>query len=63
MLRESCGIVARLFVCIQVNDIQMETKLKELYEAPSTMVFEVKQEGVICASGESERQDYDYEIW
>lgn len=51
MLRESCGIVARLFVYIQVNDIQMETKLKELYEAPSTMVFEVKQEGVICASG------------
>ncbi len=29
----------------------METKLKELYEAPSTMIFEVKQEGVICASG------------
>lgn len=28
----------------------METKLKELYEAPSTMVFEVKQKGVICAS-------------
>lgn len=29
----------------------METKLKELYEAPSTMVFEVKQEGLICQSG------------
>lgn len=28
---------------------------KELYEAPSTMVFEVKQEGVICAS-----PDYNY---
>lgn len=28
----------------------METKLKELYDAPSTMVFGVKQEGVICAS-------------
>lgn len=28
----------------------METKRKELYEAPSTMVFELKQEGVICAS-------------
>ena len=39
------------------------SETKELYEAPSTMVFEVKQEGVICASGESERQDYDYEIW
>lgn len=30
----------------------METKHKEHYEAPSTMVFEVKQGGVICASGE-----------
>ena len=28
----------------------METKLKELYEAPSTMFFEFKQEGVICTS-------------
>ena len=43
-------MVARLFVCKQVNDIPMEAKQKELYEAPSTMVFEVKQEGVICAS-------------
>ena len=25
-------------------------KNKELYDAPSTMIFEVKQEGVICAS-------------
>lgn len=33
----------------------METKLKELYEAPSTKVFEVKQEGVICASGGTEQ--------
>ena len=33
----------------------METKQKELYEAPSTMVFEVKQEGVICASGGTEQ--------
>ena len=49
-LRESCGMVARLRVCKQVNDISMEAKQKELYEAPSTMVFEVKQEGVICAS-------------
>ena len=29
----------------------METKRKELYEAPSTMKFEVEQEGVICVSG------------
>lgn len=28
----------------------METKHKELYDAPSTHVFEVKHEGVICAS-------------
>ena len=34
----------------QVNGISMETKRKELYDAPSTMVFGVKQEGVICAS-------------
>ena len=30
----------------------METKLKQLYEAPSTMVLEVKSEGVICVSGQ-----------
>ena len=29
----------------------METKNKELYEAPSTMVFEVKVEGCVCVSG------------
>ena len=29
----------------------METKNKELYEAPSTLVFEVKVEGVVCTSG------------
>ena len=28
----------------------MNTKLKYPYEAPSTMVLEVKQEGVICVS-------------
>ncbi len=32
------------------TNIPMETKPKELYEAPSTMVFEVRQEGVICGS-------------
>ena len=32
----------------------METK-RQFYEAPSTMVFEVKQEGVICASGGTEQ--------
>ena len=29
---------------------KMETKDKTVYEAPSAAVFEVKQEGVICAS-------------
>lgn len=30
----------------------MEIKtIKELYEAPSTTVIEVRQEGMICASG------------
>lgn len=28
----------------------METKLKQLYEAPSTIVFGVKTEGVMCGS-------------
>ena len=28
----------------------MEPTRKAFYEAPSTMVFEIKQEGVICAS-------------
>lgn len=55
MLRESCGMLARLFVYKQVNDISMETKQKVLYEAPSTCVFEVRQEGVICASGGTEQ--------
>ena len=37
----------------------METKLKELYDAPSMMIVEVKQEGVICASpGQAGVQDY-----
>ncbi len=28
----------------------MEQTIKQFYEAPSTRVFEVRQEGVICAS-------------
>lgn len=32
----------------------METTFKDLYKAPTTIVFEVEQEGVICASGETE---------
>lgn len=33
------------------NNTPMETIHKEHYEAPSTSVFEVRQEGVICQSG------------
>ena len=32
----------------------MESRFKELYDAPSVMILEVEQEGVICASGETE---------
>ncbi len=32
--------------------IDMETKLKQAYLAPSTQVSEVAQKGVICVSGE-----------
>ena len=36
-------------------------KNKELYEAPSTQIFEVKTEGVICTSnGDAGVQDYDW---
>ena len=49
-MRKSFGMAAQLFVCKQVNDISMETKQKVLYEAPSMMVFEVRHEGIICAS-------------
>ena len=38
----------------------METKLKELYDAPSMMIVEVKQEGVICASGDGILNDYNW---
>ena len=30
----------------------METKHNELYEAPAINIVEVKQEGVICTSGD-----------
>ncbi len=32
--------------------IIMDTKQNELYEAPAFTIVEVKQEGVICASGD-----------
>ena len=41
----------------------MGTKHKELYDAPSTRVFEVKTEGVICQSslnGQAGVGNYDW---
>lgn len=38
----------------------MEEKVKLVYESPQTMVFEVKQEGVICASGVGTNGDPTY---
>ena len=36
----------------------METKLNRFYEAPSTEVIEVAQEGVVCASQEGAPKFY-----
>jgi hypothetical protein len=36
----------------------MIMEAKDLYEAPSITVVEVKQEGVICASGLNDPSDY-----
>ena len=36
------------------------TKQKELYEAPTISVVEMKQEGVICVSGSESLQDYNW---
>lgn len=33
-----------------VNEKNMDKKEKQCYEAPSTMVIEVRHEGIICAS-------------
>ena len=41
----------------------METKRKELYEMPSSLLQEIKIEGMICGSGEeddSQRDNYGY---
>ena len=38
----------------------MDIKLKGLYVAPSTGVFEVKIEGVICQSGAAGVADYTW---
>jgi hypothetical protein len=43
----------------------MGTKQNELYEAPAITIVEVKQEGVICASGtgsgNGQKNPYQYE--
>ena len=36
----------------------MEEKYKQPYEAPVTLVIEVKTEGIICGSGS--KNDYQY---
>jgi hypothetical protein len=42
----------------------MELSHKVLYEAPSTTVFEVRQEGVICASDPTFiGMNQDEEVW
>jgi hypothetical protein len=39
----------------------METKRKELYEMPSSLILEIKIEGMICESGgEEDRNNYGY---
>lgn len=41
----------------------METKRKELYEMPSSLLLEIKIEGMICESGgeeDSNRDNYGY---
>lgn len=38
----------------------METKHEELYEAPTTDVLEVKNEGIICASGGAGTNNYNW---
>ena len=39
----------------------MKEKEKELYEAPVIQVLELKQEGVICASGGAQLSNYNEE--
>ena len=39
----------------------MEQSEKKVYEAPVVQIFEVKSEGVICASGE--HPDYNPVSW
>ena len=36
----------------------MKTKLKDFYEAPSTMIVEFNPEGLVCQSPQQALQDY-----
>ena len=39
-----------LLLCQFINPIDMESKHKELYQSPVTIVVELKFEGIICLS-------------
>lgn len=39
----------------------MDTQNKDLYEAPTITVVEMKHEGVICASGDATKNSYTYD--
>ncbi len=39
----------------------MDTQNKDLYEAPTITVVEMKYEGVICASGNANKNGYIYD--
>lgn len=39
----------------------MDTQNKDLYEAPTITVVEMKHEGVICASGNATKNGYTYD--
>jgi len=41
----------------------MEKKVKEFYEAPTTQMFEVAPEGVVCASPDFNMPFNDEEDW
>ena len=51
------GILVFIFVDLLTTN-NMDTNNKEHYEAPSTEVLEVKQEGIICASGLDSPSNY-----
>ena len=48
------------FLLTQNNNIHMKLteEVKEVYEAPTVLIIEVKTEGIICGSGS--KNDYQY---